>query len=446
MPHSSDPSKLLWKRLLGPPYRFLRSKLWRLHPRAVAAQVGWLVSVARQVRRRRRDPRLTVAVDVRILWEPLTGIGWYLYRLLQRLAERDDLALRLYGPSLSADEAVPPPVVPIPEGPAVEVVRYAAPEEATLHRDRMIRLIRRLERLLVAADGNRVLFAPNYLPSERFERATGALVATVHDLGYRIVPWAIRQETLANLEAELDATWWRARRIITDSRAVADEMAVEELVAPTDAGVKVRVIPLGPGLPLGGPDAGLPEGVPAGYALSVGTLEPRKNLETLLRAWRHLRRRRRGRGEATPPLVLCGGYGWKAEGLRREVEAARAEGWLHHFGYVSEEELAAFYRHARLFVFPSRYEGFGLPLLEAMSAGVPAVASDLPVLRELAGDAALYAPPRNEEAWAERVDGLLDDPDLAARLAAAGRERAARFTWERAAEEHMAVFREAADP
>jgi alpha-1,3-rhamnosyl/mannosyltransferase len=146
-----------------------------------------------------------------------------------------------------------------------------------------------------------------------------------------------------------------------------------------------------------------------------------------------------------PPLVLCGGYGWKAEGLRREVDAARAEGWLHHFGYVSEQELAAFYRNARLFVFPSRYEGFGLPLLEAMSAGVPAVASDLPVLRELGGDAALYAPALDEETWAERVEELLSDGELAERLAAAGRERATLFTWERAAEEHVAVFREAAE-
>jgi alpha-1,3-rhamnosyl/mannosyltransferase len=222
-------------------------------------------------------------------------------------------------------------------------------------------------------------------------------------------------------------------------------------VAPSDVGVRVRVIPLGPGLPLDRtqvrPDgtAGLPEGAPEGYALSVGTLEPRKNLETLLRAWRRLRRRRRARGEPPPPLDLSGGYGWKAEGLRREVDAARAEGWLHHFGYVSEQELAAFYRNARLFVFPSRYEGFGLPLLEAMSAGVPAVASDLPVLRELGGEAALYAPALDEEAWAERVEELLSDGELAERLAAAGRERAARFTWERAAEDHVAVFREAAE-
>lgn len=430
--------KPLWKRLLGPPYRALARRLWRLHPRAVVEQAAWLLAVTRQVRRRRRDPRLTVAIDVRILWEPLTGIGWYLYRLLQELSLRDDLALRLYGPSLAADEAVPPPVVPIPDGPAVEVVAYAAPERATLHRDQMIRLVRRLERWLVAADGNRVVFAPNYLPSERFERATGALVATVHDLGYRIVPWAIRQETLERLEAELDATWLRARRIVTDSSAVAREMAAEGLAGPE----RVRVIPLGPGLPLGpaGPDDRPPRDLPPGYALSVGTLEPRKNLETLLRAWRLLRRRL---GHA-PPLVLCGGYGWKTESLRGEVEAAAAEGWLHHLGYATEEELAACYRHARLFVFPSRYEGFGLPVLEAMTASVPVVASDLPVLRELAAEAALYAPPLDPAAWADRVEELLRTPELRERLATAGRERATRFTWAHAAAEHVAVFKEAA--
>ena len=458
----SAPPKPLLKRLLGPPYRFLLARLWalrarlshlkarlaglrRLHPRRFRALALWAAAVAGAVRRRRREERLTVAVDVSFLWEPLTGIGWYLYRLLQRLAPREDLALRLYGPSLAAGEAVPAPVVALPEGPAIERVLYPTPGDTVLHADRLIRLVRRLERRLIAADGNRVIFAPNYLPSERFSAAGGSLVATVHDLGYRMVPWAIRQETLERLEAELDQAWFRARRIVTDSAAVRDEILAEGLAGPE----RVRVIPLGPGQESAQEAADAPSsaspGVPAGYALSVGTLEPRKNLETLLEAWRALRRRRPGSGVAgAPPLVLCGQFGWKAEGLRRRVEAARAEGWLHHLGYVDEPTLAALYRGARLFVFPSRYEGFGLPVLEAFTAGVPVVASDLPVLRELAGDAVLYAPPLDPEAWVRQVERLLDDPELARTLAGAGRERAARYTWERAAELHVEVFREAA--
>lgn len=448
---SQDRPKPPHKRLLGPPYRLVRRVLSPLHPGRVGSLAAWVLRVVRAIRRRRRDPRLTVGVDVSPLWEPLTGIGWYLYRLLEHLADREDLALRLYGPTLSATESVPPPAAPLPEGPSLERVLYPVPEEASVHPDRLIRLVRRLERWLIAADANQVLFAPNYLPSARFAACTGALVATVHDLGYRRVPWAIRQETLERLETDLDEVWFRARRIVVDSRAVRDEIVSEDLAQPG----RLRVIPLGPGQlpgpPPGHPPGGTgthgaelpPAGIPRGYALSVGTLEPRKNLETLLEAWRALRRRR---GAAAPPLVLCGAFGWKSGALRSLVETARTEGWLHHLGYMDEASLGALYRNARLFVFPSRYEGFGLPVLEAFGAGVPVVASDLPVIRELGGDAALYAPPRDVEAWVEVIETLLDDRELARRLAAAASERAREFTWERAAELHVQVFQEAASP
>ncbi|MFP3941342.1 MAG: glycosyltransferase family 4 protein [Thermoanaerobaculia bacterium] len=430
------------KQLLGPIVDPVRGRLWRLHPRRVAALARWSLGVVRTIRRRRRDPRLTVAVDVSPLWEPLTGIGWYLYRLLEHLAPRSDLVLRLYGPTLAADEAVGPPAVPLPEGPALEPVLYPVPEDAAIHPDRLIRLLRRLDRWLVAADGNRVLFAPNYLPSGRFDAATGALVATVHDLAYRVVPWAVRRETREWLETELDRVWLRAARIVTVSRAVAGEITARGLADPS----RLRVIPNGPGASRGGgapqepdPRQGTLPDSPEGFVLSVGTLEPRKNLETLLEAWSRLHRRR---GDA-PPLVLAGKLGWSADTLRRRVEEAAHAGWLLHLGYVDEATLAALYRRTRLFVFPSHYEGFGLPVLEAMAAGVPVVASDLPVLREVAGDAVLYAPPLDPEAWTLRIEGLLDDPERTRRLAAAGRARAERFTWERTAEAYTAVFREA---
>lgn len=434
-------AKPLHKRLLGPPYRWLKARVWRLHPRRFATTFRWLAEVAGAIRRRRRERRLTVAVDVRILWEPLTGIGWYLVRLLEELAGRPDLALRLYGPSAAAEEVVPPPVVPLPAGPALELVLYPTPEESLVHQDRLIRLLRRLERWLIAADGNRVVFAPNYLPSERFSAARGELVATIHDLSYRRVPWALRQETLDRLSSELDETWYRARRIITDSQAVRDEMVAEGLATPE----RIRVIPLGPGQRLDGALEGAepPPDTPPDYALGVGTVEPRKNLETLLRAWGRLHRERSGAGGA-PPLVLCGLPGWKSEGIQRAMATGRAEGWLHVLGYVDEAALAGLYRRARLFAFPSRYEGFGLPVLEAMAAGAPVVASDLPVLRELAGDAAAYVQPLDVEGWVRALARVLDDSELARRLGEAGRERARRYDWRQAAERHVAVFREVA--
>jgi glycosyltransferase involved in cell wall biosynthesis len=183
-----------------------------------------------------------------------------------------------------------------------------------------------------------------------------------------------------------------------------------------------------------------PAGTPSAYCLHVGTVEPRKNLPALLAAYRLLR----AAGEAPPPLVLAGQLGWKSEALRRDIAAAAGEGWLRHFGYVGTGELVALYRGATVVALPSWYEGFGLPVVEAMALGAPVLLSDIPVFHEVAGHAALYAPPDDPAAWAAALARLFADPTLRADLAARGRQRAERFTWERAAEETAAVLAEAA--
>jgi glycosyltransferase involved in cell wall biosynthesis len=406
-------------------------------PRRLRRTWLWIRETADQIRRRRAEPRLTVAVDVNSFYEPLTGVGWYLHQILLHLAERDDVRLRLYGQRLvHGDPWIPRPVAAFPAGPAIERIDYDAPDGLVIRPWRGRQVLRRLASLLMAADGNQVLFAPNYLFPPLFWLARGARVATIHDLGVWKVPWAVRPDSGEALRERLERTLFEADLFLTPSEAVRQEL-IERKVAAS----RVRAIHHGTGLVGEGSTASsVPPRTPPRYALHVGTVEPRKNVPALLAAWRLLRLRR----AEPPPLVLCGGFGWRAEEARREIGAAEAEGWLVHLGYVSTEELAALYRGAELVALPSFYEGFGLPAVEALRAGAPLLASDIPVLREVAGDAALYAPPDRPDRWADRAGELLADAGLRADLRRRGLERARRFDWGRAAEETVRAFRAAA--
>jgi alpha-1,3-rhamnosyl/mannosyltransferase len=172
----------------------------------------------------------------------------------------------------------------------------------------------------------------------------------------------------------------------------------------------------------------------------VGTIEPRKNIEILLKSWGLLRQRI----DNAPALVLCGHYGWKTAQLQERIAAGEREGWLHHLGYVSDEQLATLYEEAALVMFPSLYEGFGLPAVEALWAGTPLVCSDIPVLHEVAGEAALYAPVDRPDLLAEAAANLLLDSDLRQLKIGLGRQRASQLSWSRAADKTVAVWFEAA--
>ncbi len=398
--------------------------------------VRWLAAIAGQIRRRRREPRLTVAVDASPFWEPLTGIGWYLHLLLRHLADSPDVCIRLYGPTVVASPDLEPPVAELPSGPALERVLYPVPDGLLLPAGLLIRWLRRAERLLIALDGNAVLFAPNFFLPPRFDRARGALVATVHDLGLRRVPWTLRARTRRELATRLEETMARAARVITVSGAVRDEL-VEYGYAARE---RVRVVHHGAGQLEGLEPEQPPAGLPDRYGLHVGTLEPRKNIGCLLDSWRRLDELM----EERPVLLLCGRYGWRTDEIRRQVGAAEAEGWARHLGYVTPGQLAALYRHAEVVVFPTLYEGFGLPAIEALAAGTPLVCSDIPALREVAGDAARYAPVGRPDLFAEELRRALTDPDERRRLREGGRRRAAGFRWPEAARRTVAVWREAA--
>lgn len=169
------------------------------------------------------------------------------------------------------------------------------------------------------------------------------------------------------------------------------------------------------------------------YVLAVGTLEPRKNLERLLDAWLSLPDSLREANE----LVLVGPRGWDEE---RIVSKARAAG-THLLGRVTDAELRALYAGAAAFAYPSLYEGFGLPPLEAMAAGSPVLTSNLSSLPEVVGDAAVLVDPLDVSAIAAGLASLLTDDALAEQLRAAGRLRAAGFTWDRTAAETLTALR-----
>ena len=434
--------------------RAARAVLRCFSPRRLAATAAFLGGLAREIRRRRAEPRLTVAVDVDSLYETLTGVGWYLYELLEHLARRDDVRLRLYGQALAPAPAAagagagagagPAPAVALPAGPAIEHVTCSAPDGLVIPPWRADQWLRRAAPLLVAADRNRVLFGPNFLLPPLFRFAGGARVVAIHDLAFLRLPWVVRPDTALALAERLERTLLEADLLLTDSHAVAAELAAAG-VAPS----RVRPIHLGPGhLP---PPSVLaaaspPPGTPDRYGLFVGTLEPRKNLATLLAAWRELRADRDDAGGGAPPLLIAGPRGWRARDLRRQLAEAEREGWLRYLGYVTPAELAALYRGAAVVALPSLYEGFGMPAVEALAAGAPLVLSDLPVFREVAGDAALYAPANRPDLWRDRLRQILADNTLRRDLAQRARERAAHFDWNRAAAATADAWREAAGP
>jgi glycosyltransferase involved in cell wall biosynthesis len=176
-------------------------------------------------------------------------------------------------------------------------------------------------------------------------------------------------------------------------------------------------------------------GLPERFILYVGTLEPRKNVPRLLDAYARLRRR-----GPVPPLVLVGGRGWRHAAIDARLAALGLGDAVRFLGYVPAAELPLCYNAAGVFVYPSLYEGFGLPPLEALACGTPVVTSNAASLPEAVGDAAVLVDPRDPAALADALAAALADEPLRQRLRAAGLAQARRFSWRRMAEQTLAVY------
>ncbi len=251
----------------------------------------------------------------------------------------------------------------------------------------------------------------------------GLAIATVHDLGFKYFPQAhpASQRLYLDLTTRYSAN--RANFILADSQATADDLHAFYGTSPA----KIRVVYPGVDKPVVGDIEAVRRKykLPERYFLFIGTLQPRKNIARLVQAYALWRREH---PTDLTALVLAGGQGW----LYDPAWTADVEG-IHLTGYIDDADKGALYAGALALVFPSLYEGFGFPVLEAMSCGTPVIASNTSSLPELVGDAGLLVDPLNIEAIAAVMSQLSDDETLCQNFRQRGYQQVEKFTWATAA-------------
>ncbi len=263
-------------------------------------------------------------------------------------------------------------------------------------------------------------------------------VLTVHDLIFRHLPQHHKRLNRWYLNLALPLFCRRATHIISVTEHSRQDVIRSYHIPPEKVSVVYEAADprLQPASPEAMTAARARYHLPDDYLLYVGTLEPRKNLVRLLEAWTPLY----SAGEA-PPLVIAGKRGWLYDDLFAAVERSPVRSAVLTPGYIAEEDLGALYTGATAFTLPSIYEGFGLPVLEAMACGTPVLCSSGSSFPEVAGDAAVMVDPHDVEAIREGLRSLLRDRELRESYRERGFRQAARFSWRRAAEETLAIYR-----
>ena len=380
---------------------------------------------------------MKVILSVDSIKFPLTGIGRYTYELAKQLQLQKDLDFKLFSNGTI--------VLGLPKhGEAKAKRSIVARLRMQLRKSNLVTrvyqtLVGIRSQIALRSHREAIFHGPGfYLP-----KFTGHSVATFHDLS--IFTWAHCHppERVRFMQRELKLTLQRASMLITDSEYTRHEIA-NYFGYPLD---KIRTVPLACSPDFHPRDAietnsilnkfGLAHG---GYTLYAGTIEPRKNIESLLDAYAELPDLLRSRW----PLVLAGYRGWQSEVLHQRIEAAVSAGWARYLGYVANDDLPILFAAARLFVFPSLYEGFGLPVLEAMASGVPVVCSNSSSLPEVAGGAALMCDALDVDKLTQLIAFGLEDASWRVGAVAKGLAQSSKFSWQRCAKETIAVYRELA--
>jgi glycosyltransferase involved in cell wall biosynthesis len=390
---------------------------------------------------------MKVIFGVDAITRPLTGIGRYAWELAKRLPASDDIqevSFFTYGKFLTREALLC-------------IGDDSSRTPAHLRWDLISALRRRLARSLIASWAyGKVLPAlgrvrlrsyADYLfhsPSFLLPCHDGPSISTIHDLSIFCFPQWHPQNRVRRMNKEIEQTLKKASHLITDSETVRQEI-IKHFLWPAG---KVTAVPLGVNstfFPRGPSETtpilssfGL---TPGAYALCVATIEPRKNIEQLISAFEKLPLSLR----QSYPLVLVGDIGWTSEGIHKRIDEARRRGWLKYLGYVREVFLPALYSGCRAFLYPSLYEGFGLPLLESMACGAPVLTSNCSSMPEVVGDAGILVDPCDILSISNGIERVLTDETWRSRTVALGIERARPMTWDVSASKTVEVYRQVWD-
>ncbi len=379
--------------------------------RAAAVNAGLKMENRRWTSKMMKKPRVDIDLSP-LFWRNPSGISYYAYHLCQEL-EKLNLPFEPFYYAFSHRRAnLQPPL-------------------SNANRLRRIRLPMRAAKKLWDWKLGRKLFGLNRadlflaLNSElpaRTKKQKKVLV--LHDLAGLKVPGiysdGFLKDRLKTIRWGLEQADW----VVVYSQTTRQDVCLFSSF-PQE---RCRVIPLGVDANFFSQQTG-ENTFPYPYFFSNGMIQPRKNFALLAHAFLQAVRE----GKLPHQLLIAGGDGWRAEEIKREVKAMDAENRIQFLGYVPREKLATLYRNAAGFLFPSLYEGFGLPILEAMAAGAPVLTSNFSALPEVAGDAAWLVDPRNSEEIKKGITRLAEDENLAAELRRRGKKRAAQLSFGRTA-------------
>lgn len=390
---------------------------------------------------------MKLLLNIESLLPPLTGIGNYTFNLIEQLQDEEIETIECFigAKYFSAQQAMINCVAASSHYVRTRNDGTAPPLQSqlrTLLRNwtfayRMREMLRNAQlRLHASQRRDFVYHEPNFM----LKAHSGPCVASIHDLSFIHYPQFHPKKRVEWLREQLPKTLKRADFLITDSNKIRDEL-ISDFKVSAD---KVRTVYLGASTAYQPQTAqqtrttleryGLQHGR---YVLFVGTLEPRKGVDILLDAWCRLPAELR----QAYPLVLAGAPGWQNHGLNERIKALQTSHGLRQLSFVTDNDLPTLYAGASVFAYPSVYEGFGLPVLEAMQSAVPVICTADTSMSEFTAGSALLVERGNAEQLTQHLIALLSDEQLRLVVAAAGLLRAKAFSWRRCAQETLDIYR-----